>query len=225
MISYAFLLLFLVGLYLIVPSQLYFYGYLNKNPIYLKKAVNLSINPYEKRLCYEELANIYGGILYDDYKKYDTLDGNKSIEYYEKAYKKGVTSVGCDWASLANLYLLKGDYNKVIEIENTVLPKSRWFTLQVYILRDEYQKALDLINSENKTDWISLLLKADLLRKVGDDINAKTICEDVEKKYESMLTGSQDFDESIIERYNNHKSVEAFKEYISNQSKLYKFKK
>lgn len=50
--SYILLLIFIVGLYLYIPSRYTYLGSASQQPKFLEQAIKLSINPYEKRLSY-----------------------------------------------------------------------------------------------------------------------------------------------------------------------------
>lgn len=219
--TYIILLFILLGLYLFIPNRLYVCGCVYRDPDLLKKAIKFSINPYERRLCYYELGDIYGGLFAEKFNlKYGSIiDGNKAIDYYEKALKNYnceggyISNIG-----LINLYLLKGDYDKVVELDSF---KYKNFARQAYIMQDKFDEALNLYTFKTQ-DPCNLFLRAALLEKNGNVSEAKNIRNQAEKFYAKALKNNKNIDE-YKERVLACKTIESFKNYINNRSKVYGF--
>ena len=218
--SYIILFFILLGMYLFVPNRLYLLGAVYSDPELLQKALKLSINPRERSLCNYHLGEIYGGLLADErfnLKYGKIIDGNKAIEYYEKAFKNYKYKDGWN-TPLINLYLLKGDYDKVIELDNS---KSKLFARQAYIMQDKFNEALKYYTS-NSQGPCNLFLRAALLEKVGNVSEAKTIRNQAEKKYAEALKNNKNTNE-YKERVLVCRTIESYKNYINNRSKAYGF--
>lgn len=61
--SWIFLFLTIIGMYLFIPSRLFVMGVVNQNISYLETAVRFSINPIEKKLCKEFSQNIQNKLI------------------------------------------------------------------------------------------------------------------------------------------------------------------
>lgn len=215
--SYITLIICFVGMYLFIPSNLLYLGFAYQQPNKLEKAIKLSINPYEKRLSYKYLAELYA----DDILKQGIKDGNKAIEYMEKALKgdyakpeyKGEVEMLAYW------YSLKGDYNKTIEL-NKNLGRTKGISLRnIYIMNNEYEKALDTFFDNNKS--IDCFLKAALYREIGENNKAEETIKNAKESYDHIITSNGE--EWIKVNAEKYKSVETYKNWIKQQQKEYKF--
>jgi len=112
LLSCLLLLIFIIGMYLFIPLRYTYLGFAYQNPEMLEKAINLSVNPYEKRLCNKYLAEIYA----DDIFHQNIKDGNKAINYMEKALKGEYKKYRGETTILAFWYSIKGDYKKITEL-------------------------------------------------------------------------------------------------------------
>jgi len=218
-ISYIILCLCILGMYLFIPSRYVYLGYALQSPELLKKSIKYSINPYEKRLSYFYLANIYN---------YDTSgegikNGNLAIEYYEKALQKEYSKYPSETNSLALLYSIKGDYDKTIEL-NKILNLSQSISLlNIYIVNDEYEKALSTF--EDNDNSIDNFLKADLYRKVGNLKKAELTQKLTNNIYQNKLniTKGKVNRVKFIEKAEKYKTIDAYKNWLKEQAKEYKF--
>ena len=217
--SYLILSICVVGMYLYVPSRYVHLGFVNQNPQMLKKAIKFSINPYEKRLCNLFLADIYAKPIYEIGLK----DGNKAIYYMEKAlngeYKKysGVTR------HLAYLYSIKGDYQKTEELNNILGDKQSLSLRNIYILNNEYKKAVMTFSQDNIS--VENYLKASLYKKLGNTKLAIQAEKIAIKTYNYQLENiketskKQEYRESV----NKYRTIEAYKSWLKQEARNYKF--
>lgn len=213
------LVLSLVGMYLFIPSTFLFLGYSHQSPELLGKAIKLSIIPYEKRLAYLYMSDIYN---YDIFNQ-NLKDGNKAIMYLEKALKGEYSKYNFETDKLVILYSIKGDYEKTIQL-NDILGKKRNLSLRnVYIMNDEYEKALSTFDKENKKT--EDFLKADLYRKTGKIKEAEEAQTSATQIFENNLknyheeTSKRNYTASV----QKYKTVEAYKNWIRELAKEYKF--
>lgn len=203
------LIIFLLGIYSFFPFFLCAKGILERNTKYLEIALRTTIIPYEKRVCYYALGNIYSS---------EKFDGNKAIEYYEKAlhnYKNKDYYI----SPLIQLYFFRGDYDKVVDLGHKT--NNGGLVRQAYIMQNNYIDALKYFNINHKSPE-NLYLMAALLEETGDFIKANSVRENAEKEYERLLSLSKNPIEYKT-RLQKYKTVNAYKEYIRAQSKLYGF--
>lgn len=218
-ISYIILILCLIGMYLFIPSRYVYLGYIFQSPEQLEKAIKYSINPYEKRLSYLYLAEIYNNDIYN----LDVKNGNLAIEYYEKAINGEYSKYSLETHQLALLYSLKGDYKKTLELNDILKYKNSLSLRNIYIINDEYEKALDTFNDKNNSP--DTFLKADLYNKLGNVEEYKLMKKRADDTYNYQMSSYIDKQKQIeymlkTERY---KSVEAYKDWLREQAKEYKF--
>ena len=219
LISYFILTLSFLGMYLFVPSRYLYLGYAFNSPELLEKAIKFSINPYEKRLSYLYMSDIFNYDILKEGKK----DGNKAIDCLENALKGEYSKYTLDTEKLAQLYAIKGDFDKAIEL-NKILNRKQSLSLRyVYILKGEYQNAINTFKKDNiSTDNF---LKAELYKKIGNYEDAKKAQKLAEKAYNSNIKSIKikskrlEYDEKI-DRY---KTIEQYKNWLRQQALDYKF--
>ena len=201
-------------MYLFIPATYFFFGYSYQNPKLLNKAVRFSINPYEKRLAYLLMSDIYR----------DKKDGNKAIEFLEKSLQKQYLKYPLETNLLLYFYSIKGDYGKTLEI-SSILNKKQGIALRnIYIMNNEYEKALTTFtNGANNNKY--LFLEADLLMKLGKTEEATKTKKDAEKFYKTQLESYSDYSKQInfIENSKKYSSISSYKIYLKEQAKEYKF--
>ena len=239
MVIYILLFIFTCGLYLFVPSRYAYLGFATQQPNLIKKAIKLSINPYEKRLCNKYLSEIYASDMFNQGIK----DGNKAIAYMEKALN----------GEYAKYKSIKGDYQKTLELCNILKIEKGLPLINIYILNDEYAKALtafkDNKSSENslkaepnkkignikeahiahnitKQSYNSQFLKAELYKKIGnfeEALNAENIAK---QAYNSQMKTIKEKSKQIEfeEQISKYKTIEAYKNWLEAQAKELKFK-
>ena len=214
-IDYLAVLICFIGMYLYIPALLVAWGFNYQNPECLEKALKLSINPYEKRLCNKYLAEIYAADIFNQRIK----DGNKAIDYMEKALKGEYEKYVVETTMLAHWYSLKGDYKKTEDL-NKNLKINALALRNIYITNNEYQKAIDTFSEKNK--GVENFLKADLYKKIGNTEKSKEalkIAQDAYKKQISSYNTASDYEEYIAK----YKSVEAYKSWLNTMRKEFKF--
>ena len=218
-IKIAFFLLFLIGMYLFIPMKLTLLGFSYQNPSYLQKAIKLSINPYEKRLCYKYLAEIYA----DDIFYQDLRDGNKAIENMERALKGKYEKYPQEATLLAYWYSIKGDEKKVFEITQKLELKKGIALRNIYIMKDDYKSALETFSENNS---IENYLKADLYKKLGNPEASKKARETAQKTYNSNMEQMKSRAKRLEykEEAEKYKSTEAYKSWIISKRQEYSFK-
>lgn len=218
LLSVILFLLFLVGTYLYIPMKLATYGYIYQKPEVLKKTSKISINPYEKRLCYKYIAEIYA----DDIFYQGIKDGSKAIEYMERALKGQYSKYKEETENLAYWYSIKGDKEKTLELVDK-FDNKELYLLNIYIMEDDYKKALDALSSNNK--GVENFLKADLYKKLGNLEASKEAKKIAQERYDSVLGNIKirarrlEFKETV-EKY---KSTEAYKDWILAKRREYGF--
>ena len=210
-VSYIILAPFILGLYLLIPFCCVVKGIWSNNPEFIQLALKLGINPYERKMCYYELGSFYGDPFYS-YKK----DGNRAIEYYEKALKNH--NVNEDFYPLVNLYLLKGDYDKVIKLDKD---KHKSLVVFAYILQNKYTTALKYYDSKT-VSACDLYMKASLLEKIGNIKESKLVRAQADISFSEELKFVKNV-EAYKQSCQKYQSVEAYKDYIQKQRKLYGF--
>lgn len=201
-------------MYLFIPAKYVYLGYSLEKPELLHKAISLSINPYEKRLAYLFLSDIY------NLKK----DGNKAIEYLEKSLQKQYLKYPAESGMLTILYSIKGDYNKVLELSKLLNKKQSYALRNIYIMNNEYEKALTTFEDGCKGNKY-LFLKADLQRATGKFQEAEQTKKEAEKIYKSQIESYTNNANRIkfIENSKKYSSISAYKTWLQEQSKEYKF--
>ena len=218
--DYIFSIIFLIGIYLFIPFFFLYKGYAIQNPNLIEKSLKLSINPYEKRLCHSFLADIYA----NDISKQGIKDGNKAIFHKEQALKGEYEKYKGEATLLAFWYSIKGDYNKTIEI-NTILNSQNSISLMnIYILNDEYEKALESLKNDNIS--IANFLKADLYRKLGNKEQEKTAFEIAQQTYNKQISKYKNNSEKMKyeENANRYKSVENYKGWLKEKRIEFNFR-
>ncbi|MBR6099032.1 hypothetical protein IKP85_04725 [bacterium] len=201
--EYILLLIFTLGMYLYFPLTMYSRGYSKLDAQKLEQAVKFSINPYEKRLCYMAIADVYR------FKK----DGEKIIEYKEKALHGAYGKYPEETFILAFWYSIKGDYNKVMELKDYV-PNCRIPVRSAYIQNGEYEKALATFGEEEKSAG-SYLLRAALYKELGDTAQAEKYSQIADEQIKKNKFPRKNLD--------SYKTVEAFKNFINEKRTEYGF--
>ena len=93
----------------------------------------------------------------------------------------------------------------------------------IYIMNNEYQKAIDTFSEKNtNTDNF---LKADLYKKIGNTEKSKEALKIAQDTYKSQLSRFQKESDKMLyeERIAKYKSVEAYKSWLNAQKKEFKF--
>ncbi len=213
-ISYIILFLSLIGMYLFIPAEYVYIGYSTQNPEKLNTAINLSINPHEKRLAYLFMSDIYK----------DKKDGNKAIEFLEKSLNKQYLKYPLEADSLLYLYSIKGDYQKTLELSKILNKKQGIALRNIYIMNNEYEKALTTFENGNKSNTY-LFLKADLQMKLGQIEEANQTQNEAEKFYNAQLENYTDSSKrnKYIEYTKKYSSIAEYKSYLEKQAKEYNF--
>jgi len=201
-------ILTLVGMYLYIPFKFMTIGFEKEQPEKLETAIKLSINPYEKRLCWNILAQIYA----NDQFNQGIKDGNKAIECMEKAIQGEYKKYPIDTSLLGIWYSTKNDREKVFELNKEV--KNTTALRNIYILNDEYRNALKTF--EDSKGSIRFYLKADLHRKLGEFEAAQKAKEIADKESKARLR-AYDSDEkkaSYLKSIEKFKTVDGYKKWL-----------
>jgi len=155
-IEYLVIVILLLGMYQFIPRTLYNRGVVFSNIKLIEKAQKISVNPVEKRICDMAMADIYS----------NNKDGLKMIEYIEKSIKGEYKKYPEPTEILAMTYLLKGDYDKVLEINQNLGNKD--IERAAYIMKSDYKKALETFDEKEGRASISYL-KAALYKEIGNN--------------------------------------------------------
>ena len=217
--SYFVLLFSIVGMYLFVPSRFLLIGYALQSPDLIEKSIKLSIIPYEKKLAYLYLSDIYN---YDIFSQ-NLKNGEKAITYLEKAINYEYAKYPEETNKLAILYSIQGNYELTVTL-NEILNQDKGFSLKnIYIKNNEYDKALKTFYSVDNNE--EAFLKADLYKKTGNTEESTKTREKAQMIYESNLSNFNDEDKRLayIDKVKKYKSVEAYKLWLNEQAKEYKF--
>lgn len=216
--DYVAVLICFIGMYLYIPAKFVAWGFNYQNTECLEKALKLSINPYEKRLCNKYLAEIYAADIFNQRIK----DGNKAIDYMEKALKGEYEKYVVETAMLAYWYSLKGDYKKTEDLNKNI--KINAYALRnIYIMNNEYQKAIDTFSEKNKST--ENFLKADLYKKIGNMEKSKEALKIAQDTYNSQISRYKQTSDKMKYEENiaKYKSVEAYKSWLNSQKIEFKF--
>lgn len=207
-ISYIILILSITGMYLFIPAMYAYTGYSSQNLEILQKSINLSINPYEKRIVYLFMADIYEYDLLHENKK----DGNKAIEFLEKSIQKEYNKYPLETTRLLLLYSIKGDYQKTQKLCEILNKKKGIALLNIYIKNNEYDKALTTFKEGRKCNTY-LFLKADLLKEVGKLEESKQTKKEAERIYKSQIESYSDKQKKFdfVEKSKKYSSISAYK--------------
>jgi len=210
-------ILTIVGMYLYIPFHFLKTGFENEQPEKLQTAIKLSINPYEKRICWNFLASIYA---HDNFKQ-GIKDGNKAIEYMEKSIQGEYEKYNLDTILLGIWYSIKGDQEKVFELNKKV--HNNLALRNIYIMNNEYEKTLTTFNFEKKN--IEYYLIADLYKKLGDTSKSKESLDIANEVFERQLNYYKNEKERNLLKNNTekYKTTENYKKWILQQRKEYKF--
>lgn len=208
------MLVFLTGMYLYIPQSLWSKGMAHSDIPTLEKAAKLSILPYAKENCYNDIAMIYAQ---------DLKDGEKAIRYYEKVVNGKYKKFPETTLMLTYMYSYKGDYDRAIKLSKFI-PERKASLRIVYIQKGEYQKALDTYDKdESKKPGINFL-KASLYRELGNYTEAdrlyKLAEEEMSRLKNKHSAGYYSDIEKIVEP---RKSIKAYKEYLESLKKEYHF--
>ena len=212
------LLLFAFGIYLYFPMKYLTLGNYYQKPEIIELALKLSVNPYEKRLGYKYLAEIYA----DDIFYQNIKDGSKAIEYMELALKGKYSKYQEEAGNLAFWYSIKGDKENTFKIAQ-YLKNSNIQKRNIYIMEDDYKKALETFSDNDK--GIENYLKADLYRKLGNQQEAIKAQNIADNMYNSVLKNIKIRARKIEFKENaeKYKSTTAYKNWILAQKKAFGF--
>ena len=204
-------------MYLYIPFHFFKTGFENEQPEKLQTAIKLSINPYEKRICWNFLASIYA---HDNFKQ-GIKDGNKAIEYMEKSIQGEYEKYNLDTILLGIWYSIKGDQEKVFELNKKV--HNNLALRNIYIMNNEYEKTLTTFNFEKKN--IEYYLIADLYKKLGNTSKSKESLDIATEVFERQLNYYKNEKERNLLKNNTekYKTTENYKKWILQQRKEYKF--
>lgn len=209
----------IVGMYIYIPALFVSWGFNYQNVESLEKAKKLSVNPYEKRLCDKYLAEIYA----DDIFNQKIKDGNKAIDYMEKALKGEYKKYEGETIMLSYWYSIKGDYKKTEELNN-ILGRTKELSLRnIYIMNNEYKKAIDTFSEKNTST--DNFLKADLYKKIGNIEKSKETLNLAQNAYNRQISVFKTKSDKMKydEKTAKYKSVEAYKDWLNEQKKEFKF--
>ena len=217
--TYILLFIFICGLYLFIPFRYTYLGFSAQQPEFLKKAIKLSVNPNEKRLCYKYLSEIYANDVFNQGIK----DGNKAIAYMEKALRGQYDKYKSESYMLAYWYSIKGDYKKTLELCNILKMENGLPLRNIYILNDEYDKAITTFKNNKSAENF---LKAALFKKIGkgkEAINAQNVAE---QAYNAQMKTIKEKSKQMEfeEQTSKYMTIEAYKNRLEAQAKELKFK-
>ena len=214
------LLIFVCGIYLYIPFRYTYLGYATQQPHLLKKAIIFSINPYEKRLCNKYIAEIYANDIFNQGIK----DGNKAITYMEKAVKGKYKKYKAETYRLAYWYSIKGDYKKTFDLCMILSPQQGLPLRNIYILNNEYKKALITFSDKNISE--ENFLKAALYKEIGENEKAISAENIATKTYNIKINNINEKSKKIKfeEETNKYRTIDGYKNWLNEQAKELKFK-
>ena len=206
----AIILICLFVMYLFVPLRFCVFHYAFKHPEYIETILKFSINPYEKRICYKYLAQIYRNNIYNERCK--NID--RPIYYMEKAIDGHYLEHKEETIILAHWYSLKGDWDRTIELNNIIKNAHGASLRNAYIMNNEYQKAVDsYIPKKNLEEEF---LRADLYKNIKKYKEANISLNKAQKAYNKNLKNIVNECERIryIENVKKFKTVENYKKWL-----------
>lgn len=214
------------GLYLTTPSFLFTLGYnIGNNPELLKVASKMTPFKKERGEHYAALSLIYN----TDYDNNPYINGNLAIEYWEKCLE-GICPLK---TPPTHLYLIKGEYDKVLEIEKTRNEISH--TPYAYILKEEYENALKAFSLKKQKSLpyptMDEMLISAIYAKLGDDENYKKTSDAIYQKlikyFDKMHPGDKELclekSKNFLRLKSDFLDIEAYQKYILEERKRYKF--
>ncbi len=210
----------LFGSYTLIPFTFTCIGLSFKNPDALTIALKLSITPFEKNEIYYQLGKAYG-----TFEK--KLNGNLAIKYYEKFIRGQYGKYISITDSLLELYLYKGEYDKVIEIKAKICPhdKSKPYEkmelVYMNIMQKKYNEAIKCYNNSLVLSINDDFLLVDLLKIVGEDEAALRVKKSVSERSADGWEMKPKKNIAGVRAYFN--SVEDVQESIAALKKIYKF--
>ena len=123
---------------------------------------------------------------------------------------------------LAYWYSLKGDYKKTEDLNKNI--KINAYALRnIYIMNNEYQKAIDTFSEKNKST--ENFLKADLYKKIGNMEKSKEALKIAQDTYNSQISRYKQASDKMKYEENiaKYKSVEAYKSWLNSQKIEFNF--
>ena len=153
-------------------------------------AAKLSVFPSQKGFIYLNIA-----------REYNLNDFQNAKKYYDKAYKALGSYKSQEWLIPMVTYYSWGDFDKAIEIAE--VHRNYGLIAQCYIMKNDYNKALETINKElsikPNNPWV-LVTRANIYRNLGNSDKAA-------KDYQSVLKNSEKYPPiskaRLAEQYND----------------------
>lgn len=136
----------------------------NKNE-FLKNeeiAAKLSVFPSQKGFIYLNIA-----------REYNLNDFQNAKKYYDKAYKALGSYKSQEWLIPMVTYYSWGDFDKAIEIAE--VHRNYGLIAQCYIMKKDYNKALEVINRSievNPKNTFCYMLRANIHQNLGNETKA-----------------------------------------------------
>lgn len=220
--DYLVMLILLTGCYLYIPFTIHKLGFINApfNPEwsikYLKTASHLSIIPYEKKLCWYDLGTIY---------YFEEKNGELGIYYLEKSSDAWDENHHFPMSLLVHLYFLRGDYDKVLDIEKNYKGYQNYKKIHsayVYYLKKDYKKALTYLDEKSKS-YNELTLMSIIYKRTGNLKKAKQLHETAEKNLKKMKFKNKQHEKNYRARLLDYNNINSFEEYLGKERKAYGF--
>ena len=155
------LLCFLFGMYSYIPMKIMTSGVEQQNHATIEKAIKLSLNPFEKRLGYKYLAEMYA----EDPSYKGIRDGNKAIKYMELAINGQYERYRKESSQLIYWYSIKGHENRVFKLAQIPGIDKNLALRNIYIMKNDYYRALQTFGDQDT--GIENFLKAELCKKTN----------------------------------------------------------
>ncbi|MBQ9245939.1 hypothetical protein IJ182_06710 [bacterium] len=215
--DYLLILILILCTYMYIPFAFYRKGLENNYEEkyqdalkYYDKAYKLSFLPFEKRMFKFDTSTIY--YFYDK-------NGNQAIEDLEYALNGDYSHP----VFLPQLYFLKGDYNKVADIENIAENSEHYYSALSFIMQDEYAAALDILLRKEQKNYNNFMLISALYNELNEPETASKYHQTAIDEFSNINFADSITEDNKRQELMTYANIQTFKEFINNQRKAYQF--
>ena len=177
---------------------------------YYNKALKLSVIPYERKMLKYDLGCLY--YFYDE-------DGNRAIKYMEEASDRDYSHAFI----LPHLYFLKGDYDKVREIEDSIDGSNHYYTALSDIMSGNYDEELDILSKLEPVRHTDYMLISAIYKEIGRNKEAEEYYNKAIEFFDSIVFSNELLKQEQYNKLLEYSSIEKFKEHTLNQRNEYGF--
>lgn len=213
------ILLIILGLCLYTYIPFYFYKkalfdtYPEKYKSALKyydTGLKFSFIPFERRLFHFDKASIY--YFFDK-------NGEEAVKNMETALKGDYRYP----SFLPHIYLIKGDYDKVREIQANDISSNDYFSALSYIMTDDYQTALDMLLKLEDKHYNHLMLISALYKQLGDEEKSQQYYNEAILDFKNLRFNDEARKQAKFNEILQYSTIEGFKSKLAQDKKEFKF--